>query len=358
MAGAVEHFDGAVGFVDITWETALSLVGIGFAGGLLSGFLGTGGAFIMTPAMMSLGIPGIMAVAANVTHKFGKAIVGAKKHSEMGNVDKKLGLVMFFALFAGVNTAVTLNKKVLLKSGTAGSDLYISLMFIFILSGVSIFMFRDVIRQRNARKGIKNAALNAKITEKLGKFSLPPFIHFKVAGVRASLWTVLMVGLATGYLAGTIGVGGFIGVPAMIYLLGINIRVAAGTELFLAVFSGLQGAFLYALNGYVDLRIPLILYIGSLVGVTLGALVTRTVKSSQIQMVMISIMAMVVVSRAWTVPVYLAEMGYLQAGAQYLPAFKTASDIFLFGSGAVGCGMILWWMFGAVTGRGRAVTRH
>lgn len=358
MAGTVEHFDGAVVFVDITWETALSLAGIGFAGGLLSGFLGTGGAFIMTPAMMSLGIPGIMAVAANITHKFGKAIVGAKKHNEMGNVDKKLGFFMFFALFAGVNAAVSVNKKILLKSGAAGSDLYISLMFIFILSAVSIFMLRDVIRKKNAGMSIESASSNAGVTEKPGKTGLPPFIHFKVAGVRASLWTVLMVGLATGYLAGTIGVGGFIGVPAMVYLLGVSMRVAAGTELFLAVFSGLQGAFLYALNGFVDLRIPLLLYIGSLVGVTLGATVTRAVKTSQIQTVMISIMAMVVVSRAWTVPGYLAEMGYLQAGARYLPAFKTASDIFLFGSGAVGCGMILWWMFGAVAEKRRAATRQ
>lgn len=80
MAGAVEIPAGvvAIKFIAMTPKMAFSLVGIGFVGGMLSGFLGSGGAFIMTPAMMSLGIPGIMAVAANITHKFGKAIMGRK----------------------------------------------------------------------------------------------------------------------------------------------------------------------------------------------------------------------------------------------------------------------------------------
>lgn len=350
MTGQVATLNGQVEMINLTPEMALLLTGIGFAGGLLSGFLGTGGAFIMTPAMMSMGIPGIMAVAANVTHKFGKAIIGAKKHSELGNVDKKLGFVMFIALFAGVQAAVSINKSILLKSGLAASNLYISLMFILVLTGVTLVMLRDLMGRRNDKNRQKYHG--SKIADRLGKINLPPLIYFKVAGVRASLWAVIVVGLATGYLAGTIGVGGFIGVPAMIYLLGINIRVAAGTEMFLAIFSGAQGAFLYALNGYVDLRIPLLLYIGSLVGVILGAVVNRIVKSSQIQAVMTSIMAMVVISRVWIVPEYMADLGYLPVPAGYLNIFKLIGNLFLFGSGAVGCGLILRWMFRAFREKG------
>jgi len=356
MSGQVANLSGSMDFINITLETAVMLAGIGFVGGLLSGFLGTGGAFIMTPAMMSLGIPGIMAVAANVTHKFGKAIIGTKKHSELGNVDKKLGFVMFIALFAGVKAAVTLNEGILHKAGVAGSNLYISLMFIIVLTGVSAIMIRDIIQQRNSNAG--EPPLRGKLATSLKILSLPPLIDFKVAGVRASLWLVLMVGLATGYLAGTIGVGGFIGVPAMVYLLGIKIRVAAGTELFLAIFSGFQGTLLYALNGYVDLRIPLLLYLGSLVGVTLGAVGTRIVKSSQIQTVMIFVIVLVVLSRSFTVPGYLSQMDYLIVAPVYLYFFNFASNLFLFGSGAVGCGMILWWIFRALTVKGGFSARH
>lgn len=335
-------------FINMTPEIVFSLIGIGFVGGLLSGFLGTGGAFIMTPAMMSLGIPGIMAVAANVTHKFGKAIIGSKKHSEFGNVDKKMGLIMFIALFAGVKSAVTLNKIILDETGTAGSNLYISLIFIIVLAGVSIFMFRDIMGRRKGNS-LQDTTPDS-VAHRIRKLNMPPMIHFKVANVRTSLWLVLLVGLATGFLAGTIGVGGFIGIPAMIYLLGVPIRVAAGTELFLAIFSGMQGAFLYALNGFVDLRIPLLLYLGSIVGVTLGAVGTQVVNTSQIKLVMASIITIVVLSRASMVPGYLAQMGYLNLEPGILDAFDIVSNLLLWGSGAVGCGLILWWMLKALTG--------
>ena len=111
-----------IDLIEITYGMAVWLVVIGFVGGLLSGFIGIGGAFIMTPAMMSMGIPGMVAVAAIVTHKFGKAIMGAKKQSEMGNVDIKLGLVMFAGLFAGVRAAFDVNQFILEKAGLAGPD--------------------------------------------------------------------------------------------------------------------------------------------------------------------------------------------------------------------------------------------
>lgn len=346
MTGDVIPSAEQIGFINMSPEIVFCLIGIGFVGGLLSGFLGTGGAFIMTPAMMSLGIPGIMAVAANVTHKFGKAIIGSKKHSEFGNVDKKMGLIMFMALFAGVESAVTLNKSILDKTGTAGSNLYISVIFIIILAGVSIFMFRDIVARREGNSSQDTSPNNA--ARRFRKLDIPPMIYFKVANVRTSLWLVLVVGLATGFLAGTIGVGGFIGVPAMIYLLGVPIRVAAGTELFLAIFSGMQGAFLYAMNGFVDLRIPLLLYLGSIVGVTLGAVGTRVVNTSQIKLVMVSIITMVVLSRASMVPGYLTQMGYLDLGPGTLYALDLVSNILLWGSGAVGCVLILWWMLKAL----------
>ncbi|MGM0787646.1 MAG: TSUP family transporter, partial [Thermodesulfobacteriota bacterium] len=74
--------------------TCLQVVMLGAVGGILSGFVGSGGAFFMTPGMMNLGVPGVVAVASNITHKFGKAMMGSKKHGEYGNVDKRLALFM------------------------------------------------------------------------------------------------------------------------------------------------------------------------------------------------------------------------------------------------------------------------
>ncbi|SFG64896.1 hypothetical protein SAMN05660649_02289 [Desulfotomaculum arcticum] len=353
MSGAIEipATVEAIKFIAMTPKTVISLFGVGLVGGVLSGFLGSGGAFIMTPAMMSLGVPGIMAVAANITHKFGKAIMGSKKHSEFGNVDMRMGLVMFLALFAGVQVAVSMSRGILAKMGEAGSDMYISVVFVIILTWVSWFMFRDIMKQK---KGTAQNDGKRPLAERIRNLNLPPMINFKVAGVRASLWLALLVGFATGFLAGTIGVGGFIGVPAMIYLLGIPTYVAAGTELFLAIFSGAQGAFLYSLHGLVDIRITLILYIGSLIGVNLGAIGTRVVRGTQMRMVMVAIIAMVALSRLVMIPVYLGEMGRIALSEGTGALVTTISNVFLFGSGIVGVGIILFWMLQAYRRAGRA----
>ena len=80
-------------FITLDPATVIQVIVLGFIGGVLSGFIGSGGAFFMTPGMMNLGVNGVVAVASNITHKFGKAMMGSKKHGEMGNVDKRLGLV-------------------------------------------------------------------------------------------------------------------------------------------------------------------------------------------------------------------------------------------------------------------------
>src|SRR3990172_2653007 len=84
----------AANFIHLDTITILYLFGVGFVGGLVSGFIGSGGAFVLTPGMMSLGVPGLMAVASNMCHKFPKALVGAMKRFKYGQVDVKLGLVL------------------------------------------------------------------------------------------------------------------------------------------------------------------------------------------------------------------------------------------------------------------------
>lgn len=325
--------DAGASLMEITPSNALILIALGFLGGTLSGFLGTGGAFILTPGMMALGVPGILAVGSNLAHKFGKAIVGSRKHAEMGNVDAKFGLSIIAGLLAGVQAAVYLSSSIYRSLGKAGSDLYISLIFVLVLGALAAFMIKDIRREGETR--------NWKLAELVQKINIPPVITFEVANVRASLWIVLLVGFATGYLAGTIGVGGFIGVPAMIYLLGIRAVVAAGTEMFLAIFSGAYGTFSYALKGFVDLRLVLLLYLGSILGVHIGAIATRLVPESRIRLVLAVVLAFSALSRAIAIPSYLRELGYFSMSAAGADLLVKISTVLLFGGASAGAALIL-----------------
>ncbi|GAB6180494.1 sulfite exporter TauE/SafE family protein [Desulfotomaculum defluvii] len=341
MAGEAVNLAGEVmKFIDLSPETALSVAGIGFLGGVLSGFLGSGGAFVMTPAMMALGIPGIAAVSSNLAHKFGKAIVGSKKHAKMGNVDARLGICMIIFLLLGVNLAVKLQETIYSTLGKAGSNLYISIVFVVLLSGLSIFIIKDIVESG------KNPSCKSRNTlaDKISKINIPPMIHFKVANVRVSLWFVALIALATGWLAGTVGVGGFVGVPAMIYLLGIPTTVAAGTELFLAIFSGASGAFQYALHGFVDIRIVLLLYLGSLLGLNIGANATKMVAEHKIKLVMAVVIFMSAVSRAFAIPKYMVDLEMANFSTAFTNVLDMAAAISLYGGSIVGVIMIIGYV--------------
>ncbi len=107
----------AVKFIDLNWMNVSFLFIVGFIGGLVSGFIGSGGAFVLTPAMMSLGVPAAVAVASNMCHKFPKAMVGAYKRYKYGQVDIKLGLVMAASATVGVQIGIKIQEFVLVQMG-------------------------------------------------------------------------------------------------------------------------------------------------------------------------------------------------------------------------------------------------
>lgn len=326
--------------------TPISMFGVillGFMGGTLSGFIGSGGAFLMTPGMMNLGVPGVMAVAANITHKFGKAMMGSKKHGEMGHVDKKLGIFLLITACIGIRAAVVVNGYFFEKMGQAGSGLYVSAFFVITLSIIGYSLLKDALKsKREPGAGPSEALLNLS-----RRFQFKPLIHFKVANVEVSFIVLLVIGFFVGYMAGTIGVGGFIGVPAMIYIFGVPTVVAAGTELFLAMFMGAWGAFNYGMQGYVDLRLAMLLYAGSLVGIYFGAIGTHIVKELYIRMVTAILILLCVVSRALAIPEYMIQMDLLSLEEGSAAMFELGSKIFLFGSGIVSTFLILLWTFRA-----------
>lgn len=191
------------------------------------------------------------------------------------------------------------------------------------------------------RSSAEDATPSRRIIELLDRLKLFPIIHFPVADVRVSLWIVLLVGLATGYLAGTIGVGGFIGVPAMIYVFGMPTAVATGTELFLAMFMGAWGALNYAYSGHLDLRLVMLLYLGSLMGIHIGAYGTKVVKEVLIRLVTALIIILCVLSRGIAMPVYMRQLGLVHFDPSWDPYFNNGSKILLFASGLSGTLVIL-----------------
>jgi uncharacterized membrane protein YfcA len=298
-------------FINLDAVTIIYLFGVGFVGGLVSGFIGSGGAFVLTPGMMSLGVPGLVAVASNMCHKFPKALVGAIKRAKYGQVDVKLGIVLGISAEAGVLYGAHIQEKIKLAFGDAGSNLYVSVAFVVILATVGGFVLRD------AWKTYKSG--NAHAEEKTGKLArwvqsitIPgTMVYFKSINARVSVLFTIPLGFATGMLAATIAVGGFIGVPSMIYVLGAPSLMASATELVIAFVMGLGGSLKYAMHGLVDIRLAMIILGGSLFGIQLGAIGTTYVKPFMIKVVMGVIMVIVLFSRALMVPVYLSQLGLI-----------------------------------------------
>ncbi|MBI4996293.1 MAG: universal stress protein [Rhodocyclales bacterium] len=300
----------AIQFIELNAATVFLLVLIGFIAGMVSGFIGSGGAFVLTPAMMSLGAPAMVAVATNICHKFPKALVGAAKRHKYGQVDVKLGLILGLVAEAGMLYGKQVMTGIKQDFGRAGTDLYVSVIFIVVLAIVGGFVLRDY--RRLKRAGHDAPTEVPKLARWAQSIVIPgTMIRFKALGAPISLLFILPIGFATGMLAATIAVGGFIGVPAMIYILGVPAIMASATELVIAFVMGLGGTFVYGLEGAVDIRLAMLILLGSLFGIQLGAIGTTYVKDYQIKLVMAVIMLTVLFSRFFYIPGYLSQLGMI-----------------------------------------------
>lgn len=281
---------------------------VGIVGGMVSGFIGSGGAFVLTPAMMSMGVPGIVAVASNMCHKFPKALVGAYKRAKFGQVDVKLGLIMGASAEAGVLVGAQVQKNIKVAFGDAGSNLYVSIAFVVALGIVGTFVLWDALKIYRA--GNTNAEEQAgRLALMVRRIHIPyTMIYFPSIKSEVSFLVTLPLGFLTGMLAATIAVGGFIGVPSMMYVLGVPSLMASATELVIAFVMGLGGTIKFALDGFVDIRLAMIILAGSLFGIQIGAIGTTYVQPFMVKVVMGVIMILVLVSRLFVIPVYLAEL--------------------------------------------------
>jgi len=315
---------------------------VGFVGGLVSGFIGSGGAFVLTPGMMSIGVPALMAVASNMCHKFPKALVGSIKRAKYGQVDVKLGIVLGISAEAGVLYGAHIQESIKKAFGEAGSNLYVSVAFVVILAVVGGFVLKDALKTRKNGTADEEEKLT-KIAKWVQSVNIPyTMVYFKSINARISVLFTIPLGFATGMLAATIAVGGFIGVPAMIYVLGAPSLMASATELVIAFVMGLGGSFKYAMHGLVDIRLAMIILGGSLFGIQLGAMGTTYVKPFVIKLVMGVIMVIVLFSRGLMVPVYLSQLGLIGTlGETTVKVLKTTSFSIMIFALATGAFIVL-----------------
>ena len=299
-------------FIHLDLVGVLLLLIFGFVGGLVSGFIGSGGAFVLTPAMMSIGVPGIVAVASNICHKFPKALVGALKRAKYGQVDFKLGAVLGVSAEAGILYGAHIQESIKTAFGHSGSNLYVSTAFVIVLAIVGSFVLYDAwtIHRTGDYQAEEKLTRLARWVQSL---NIPgTMIYFPSIKTRISFLVTIPIGFATGMLAATIAVGGFIGVPAMMYALGVPSLMASASELVIAFIMGVGGTIKYGWGGHVDIRLAAIILAGSLFGIQLGAIGTTYVKPYMVKVVMGVIMIIVLVSRAIVIPGYLSDLNLIE----------------------------------------------
>lgn len=261
---------------------AWKLVLLGFTVGVIGGFFGIGGAFMVTPALNVFGFPMAYAIGTDMAHVAGKSIVATVKHRKLGNVDVRLGLIM--VLFTAVGVELGATTVMWLESiGRVGP--VVRIVYMFMLFGVGSFMLYEYYKlTRGSTHDVKDAGMS-KLSKKLQGIYLPPMISLKTSRITISLWIIGCVAIITGFLAGFLGVGGgFIRMPALMYIIGCPTTVAVGTDLFEVMITGAYGAFTYASKARVEVIAAIVMLFGAAVGAQFGTLATKYVKGLTIRL--------------------------------------------------------------------------
>ena len=260
--------------VEIFWP---GMVLIGFSVGVIGGFFGMGGAWMVTPGLNILGFPMAFAIGTDIAHIAGKSMISTIRHSKFGNVDYKLGLVMLAGTFVGIECGAQL-VMYLERIGMVGSVVrWVYVGFLFL---ISLMVFSDYAKARRKKKmGVGEGEKGVEgftWYKTLHKIKIPPMMHFKVGGIYCSAWLPIIVSYVTGVLAGFLGIGGgLLRMPALVYFIGCPTHIAVGTDLFEVMISGLYGAFTYTLKGRIELVAVFVMLTGAAIGAQIGTVATK-----------------------------------------------------------------------------------
>jgi uncharacterized membrane protein YfcA len=271
------------------------LVGLGGLVGFLSGLFGVGGGFLLTPLLIFIGIPPTVAAASDSNQIVAGASSGAFAHSRMGNVDFKMGLLLLVGGITGGTIGVQIIRS-LAKLGNV--DFVIKLVYVVVLGTIGAFMLVESLGAlRRGRATVRDAVPLEPKESFIRKMStrLPFQMNFAKSRMTTSALFPFVLGGCVGILAAIMGVGGgFIMVPAMIYILGMPTIVAVGTDLFQIVLTCINITVQQAIRNHtVDLVLVILLFLGSTFGAQAGARVGRRLRGEQLRILLAAIVLIV-----------------------------------------------------------------
>jgi hypothetical protein len=314
---------GKTAYAPAHYTTTIFLVSIaiGLSAGLITGCIGAGGGFIITPALMAAGVKGILAVGTDLFHIFAKAIMGTAVHKKLGNVSVKLAVA--FLVGSGVGTFIGgYINKTLYNIDPLLSDTFISVVYAILLGFLGFYALFDFIKSSRSSSAAASSGGGhdahggpsgvTGVAIKVQNLKIPPMIGFDedLGGRKISGVIVALGGVIVGMLAALMGVGGgFVTFPMFVYIFGVSSMTTVGTDILQIIFTaGLAAVAQYAIYGYVFYSLAMGMLIGSLIGIQVGALTTKVVKGIHIRgFYAVSILAGFI-NRAATLPKKLSEM--------------------------------------------------
>ena len=262
----------------------LVLLGLGGMVGFLSGMFGVGGGFLITPLLMFIGIPPAVAVATGANQVVASSISGVLAQVRRKAVDFRMGAVLTGGGFAGS----IIGGEVFSWMTRAGQiDLFVQLSYVVFLGLVGAMMLQESLRALwRARRAGASPVRRAHVHSWVHR--MPFKVKFRASGLYISVIPPILVGALVGFLSAIMGVGGgFIMVPAMIYLLGVPTRVVVGTSLFQIIFVTAFTTLMHALNHHsVDILLALLLITGGVIGAQVGARVGIRLKAEQLRILL------------------------------------------------------------------------
>ena len=304
---------------------------IGLCAGLITGAIGAGGGFIITPALMSAGVKGILAVGTDLFHIFAKAIMGTVVHKKLGNVSTSLAIAFLSGSIAGAMGGGLVNRTVY-EINPVLSDTFISVVYVVLLGFLGIYSLLDFLRLRKmgdqvgahgesphgaTPHGATPVSEKAGLPARLQAAKIPPLITFDEdlvpGGKKIPALFVALCGLIVGFVAAIMGVGGgFLTFPMFVYILGVSSFTTVGTDILQIIFTaGFAAISQYAIYGFIFYTLAMGMLIGSLIGIQLGALTTKVVKGIYIRGFYAMAVLAGFVNRLFALPKQLREMEIL-----------------------------------------------
>lgn len=316
------------------YSTSIFLVSIviGLCAGLITGCIGAGGGFIITPALMSAGVKGILAVGTDLFHIFAKAIMGTAVHRKLGNVSVGLAVAFLVGAGLGVTGGGAINRG-LYEANPVLSDTFISIVYVVLLGFLGFYALYDFLKLRKygsdvgahggeSPHGAQAASGKIGLPARLQSANIPPNIIFDEdlvpGGKKISAWFVAVCGALVGFAAAIMGVGGgFLTFPMFVYVLGVSSFTTVGTDILQIIFTaGYASIAQYAVYGFIFYTLAMGMLLGSLVGVQVGALATTVVKGIYIRGFYATAILAGFVNRLFALPEKLQQMEIVNISPQ------------------------------------------